>query len=851
MKSLFFLLFLITPLISQGIDATKLGGLYFSGSFQKPGPNGSKIPLPFNKQSRLHITKDGELTPSKSWSLSFSFCLRDNRTNGALFVTKSKSTSLSFYFARGETPQNASFTLLVNGEKTPVSFVINRYLIYDGNWFDLKLSVDAQTGIARVSFQGITKEVKRSELKTPGGLDINLGKQLPVKNCLAMIIKNLQLEIDGKLSHKWLFTEMTGNTAYDSEGSLDLETENCDWLINKHFFWEPVAIGEEVENSEYSKKPLTPEHLVLTPDKITTYNLRRKVYTTIIFEPMPGRYLGAASAPVRDTFVAFQNGYPDEPGILNIRTGEWLSTTIKNTPEGHYYGASTILDPFSLDVHLFGGYGWYTFKNNLLIFNKTTQKWDTCNTSGEKPIPSFLTAVITGAKPDDYFIFGGLGVASGRQEDGHHPVWELHKLDLKDLNWKKVWQWKSYKNIACFYSAAWSNGNMNELYAVVCNFSFEQINSIQRLALLSLSDSNITFVGNTLPRHRNGMPAYPLYVDYETGIVYFLDVELHQKDSTPVVFAARTPILSESEYTRLLENSHPAKIAELKNMVKYSMLFFAAVVIPVGFVIIYRKKRKKQMLEATQKLRSAPYSVKSNYITLFGGLTIIDKNGTLIKDGFTPKLIELFSLILLYSSHGNGKGISFAQLDNLLWFDLPPENLKNNRNVAFSRLRAIIKSASGISLITEQDSVKIKLPPGMTNEPELFYNLTIKHPDPLNIRKTSKFFTIISRGVFLQGIKSEWAHEAREDVTSEIIKISLELMTFYSENGDYQKCLEAAESVALHSLLSEEVLRYKINALIKLDREEEATESFKIFCDEYKQRYKEEYGYEFDEFLEL
>ncbi len=851
MKSLFFLLFLITPLISQGIDATKLGGLYFSGSFQKPGPNGSKIPLPFNKQSRLHITKDGELTPSKSWSLSFSFCLRDNRTNGALFVTKSKSTSLSFYFARGETPQNASFTLLVNGEKTPVSFVINRYLIYDGNWFDLKLSVDAQTGIARVSFQGITKEVKRSELKTPGGLDINFGKQLPVKNCLAMIIKNLQLEIDGKLSHKWLFTEMTGNTAYDSEGSLDLETENCDWLINKHFFWEPVAIGEEVENSEYSKKPLTPEHLVLTPDKITTYNLRRKLYTTTFFEPMPGRYIGAASAPVRDTFVAFQNGYPDEPGILNIRTGEWLSTTIKNTPDGHYYGASTILDPFSLDVYLFGGYGWYTFKNNLLKFDKIAQKWDTCKTTGEKPIPSYVTATFAGAKPGDYFIFGGVGVASGRQEDGHHPVWELHKLDLKDLNWKKVWQWKSYKNIVNYYSAAWSNGNMNELYAIVLNFSINSTSTIQRLALLSLSDSNITFVGNTLPKPRKGIAQYPLYVDYETGIVYFIDSELHQKDSTPVVFAARTPILSESEYTTLLENSKPAKIARLKDIFKYSVLLLASIVVPGGFVVVFRKKRKKKMLEATHKLRSAPYSVKSNYITLFGGLTIIDKNGTVVKDGFTPKLIELFSLILLYSIYDQTRGISFAQLDKLLWYDVISDNFKNNRNVAFSRLRAILKSNSGFNIITEQDSVRIVLPPAMTNEAELFHNLTLKHPDPLNNRQTSKFFTIISRGVFLQGIKSEWAHEAREEVTSKILKITLELMAFYRDYGEFNKCLEAAESVSLHALLSEEVLRYKINALIKLDRLVEAEESFKIFCDEYKQRYKEEYGYDFDEFLEI
>ncbi len=851
MKSLFFLLFLITPLISQGIDATILGGLYFSGSFQKPGPDGSKIPLPYNKQSRLHITKDGELTPSKSWSLSFSFCLRDNRTSGALFVTRSKSTSLSFYFSRGETPQNASFTLLINGEKTEAGFILDRHNIYDGNWFDLKLNVDSQTGIARVLFQGISKDVKRSELKTFSGLDINFGKQLPVKNCLAMIIKNLQIEIDGKLSHKWLFTEMTGNTAYDSEGSLDLETENCDWLINKHFFWEPVAIGEEVENSEYSKKPLTPEHLIVTPDKVTTYNLRKKLYTTTIFKPMPGRNVSTPSSTVRDTFVAFQNGYPDEPGVLNIRTGEWLRTNTKNTPDGHYYGASTILDPFSLDVYLFGGYGWYTFKNNLLKFNKTTQKWDTCKTTGEKPIPSYLTAIFAGYKPGDYFIFGGMGVASGRQEDGQHPVWELHKLDLKDLNWKKVWQWKSYKNIISYYTAAWSNNNMNELYAIVLNFRINTTSTVQRLALLSLSDSNITFVGNTLPSPRKGMAPYPLYVDFETGIVYFIDSELHQKDSTPVVFAARTPILSESEYISLLENTHPAKIARLKDMLKYSMLFFAVVVLPVGFVIIFRKKRKKKMFEATQKLRSAPYSVKSNYITLFGGLTIIDKNGTVVKDGFTPKLIELFSLILLYSSHNKTRGISFAQLDNLLWFDLPQDNLKNNRNVAFSRLRTIFKSNSGISLITDQDSVKIELPPAMTNEAELFHNLTLKHPDPLNNRQTSKFFTIISRGVFLQGIRSEWAHEAREEVTSKILKITLDLMAFYREHGEFKKCLEAAETVSLHTLLSEEVLRYKINALINLNRTQEAEESFKIFCEEYKHRYKEEYGYDYEEFLEM
>jgi DNA-binding SARP family transcriptional activator len=462
-----------------------------------------------------------------------------------------------------------------------------------------------------------------------------------------------------------------------------------------------------------------------------------------------------------------------------------------------------------------------------------------------------MTAIFTGANPTDYFIFGGMGVASGRQEDTQHPVWSLHKLDLKDLNWKKVWQWKSYKYIISYYTAAWSNSNMNEFYTIVTNFGINSTSTLQRLALLSLSDSNITFVGNTLPRPRKGLAPYPLYVDYETGIVYFLDSELHQKDSTPVVFVARTPILSESDYIKLLENTKPAKIARLKDMLKYSMLFMAVIVLPVGFVILFKKKRKKKMLEATQKLRSAPYSVKSNYITLFGGLTIIDKNGTVVKEGFTPKLIELFSLILFYSSHDEARGISFSQLDNLLWFDLPPENLKNNRNVAFSRLRAVIKSDSGISLITEQDSVRLKLPPGMTNEAELFYKLTLKNHDPLNIRKTSKFFTIISRGIFLKGIKSEWAHEAREEVTSKIIKISIDLMAFYCEQGEYQKCLQAAETVSNHSLLSEEVLRYKIIALIKLDRTGEAADSFKIFCAEYKLRYKEEYGYDFDEFLDL
>ncbi|MBK7867664.1 MAG: hypothetical protein IPJ75_12190 [Ignavibacteriales bacterium] len=111
-------------------------------------------------------------------------------------------------------------------------------------------------------------------------------------------------------------------------------------------------------------------------------------------------------------------------------------------------------------------------------------------------------------------------------------------------------------------------------------------------------------------------------------------------------------------------------------MLQYSMLFFAVVVLPIGFVILFKKKHKKKMLEATQKLKSAPYSVKSNYITLFGGLTIIDKNGTVIKEGFTPKLIELISVILLYSTHDHSRGISFARLDKLLWSDLPSDNFK-------------------------------------------------------------------------------------------------------------------------------------------------------------------------------
>jgi hypothetical protein len=64
-----------------------------------------------------------------------------------------------------------------------------------------------------------------------------------------------------------------------------------------------------------------------------------------------------------------------------------------------------------------------------------------------------------------------------------------------------------------------------------------------------------------------------------------------------------------------------------------------------------------------------------NYIQLFGDFKVLDRFGNDITTQFTPKLKQLFLLILLYSQRSKN-GISTKELTDILWEGYSYQNAK-------------------------------------------------------------------------------------------------------------------------------------------------------------------------------
>lgn len=836
------LLFQVHP---QKLDATRLGGLYFSGNSRfTTSPPYKRIPLKTQEKSLFHVTKDKKLYPGERYSLGFEFCFYENTVSGEVFSLRADHYLISLFYSVSSTSTDATFELLLDGKKSGISFLMPKDLIYEGNKFTFSLKVDEVQGKLAATLFGSTKQTASNLIKQSNGIDLRFGREEKSGNCLPLILRNLSISSSNTLLHHWKFTELSGDIAYESEGGLDAKTENCEWLINKHFYWEPAISDEFREPSRYPRAFPAPEHLIAIDSGIYIYNLRNKTRTKINYARSDYKYFASNNIKENDSLVAFQSGYPDKPGILNFRTGFFIQEMDKFTPDGHYYGGQVILDPSDTTAYLFGGYGWYLFKNTLLRYNKQLQKWDTTLTKGEKPIPSTYYSLLKSIKNDSYFIFGGLGVESGRHEDGQHPVWDLFELDLKTLTWKKTWEWNNPENLLTSDYPVWTDRNQSAIYAIAGIYGKEK----KRLYRLSLTDSSISLIGGEFPEPQKETSNYGLYIDYETNLLYLFNLALESKYSSHVYLKIRTPVLSEADRLELLESSTPFKIEKRNKILKYSAITLVSLGIPALFFFWFIRIRKKKRIESEAINNENGYDPKSKFISLFGGLTIVNDKSEKIDEAFSPKLAELFSIILYYSTINSEHGILLSRLEQILWVDIPPENVKNNRNVAFSKLRSLVTDSCKMTVVTENDSVKIILPAGMINEQRLITDLLNKELKSWSDSDLNKFLKIVSRGEYLADFHSDWATGIRTEMVSSVIKKSVEILNSFFEESDYETCVQIANIILVQDSLGEEILKFKLRSLNKLERVQEAKKEFTAFKRGFKRRYKEDYRQNFDEF---
>ena len=277
---------------------------------------------------------------------------------------------------------------------------------------------------------------------------------------------------------------------------------------------------------------------------------------------------------------------------------------------------------------------------------------------------------------------------------------------------------------------------------------------------------------------------------------------------------------------------------------------FILLLLVLGYFKIPFRKLKKQASPA-DKIRSIENAIihkpEANYIQLFGDFKVLDKNGIDISSQFTPKLKQLFLIILLYSQR-NKNGISTKELTEILWLGHSSQSAKNSRGVTIRKLRLIIESLDSLQINFHIDRWSMSFGGQVYCDYVECLNLLKRekiHDTDFNLN----FYHIIQEGELFKSESYDWLDDFKGFVGNNIVDILLKFINELTIENDNGLILKLTDRILVTDPVNEQALAYKLKVLIKQNNYNLARFTFERFCVLYEELYGEKFSVKFEELL--
>ncbi len=298
------------------------------------------------------------------------------------------------------------------------------------------------------------------------------------------------------------------------------------------------------------------------------------------------------------------------------------------------------------------------------------------------------------------------------------------------------------------------------------------------------------------------------------------------------------------------------EIVPIKNIfILYPILSWSAVaIIVIGFIgfigFQLTKKLKKQPSDA-EKIRSIEQITTekptSNYIQLFGDFKVLDKDGNEITSLFTPKLKQLFLVILLYSQR-NKNGIPTKDLTDILWQGHSSQSAKNSRGVTIRKLRLLLESLDSVQINFHIDRWSMAFGGQVYCDYVECMNLLKRekiHDTDFNLN----FYHIIQEGELFKGESYDWLDDFKGFIGNNIVDILMKFISELTIERDNELILKLTDRIMETDPVNDQALAYKLKALIRQNNYNLARFTFDRFCSLYEEMYGEKFTGKFDELI--
>lgn len=803
-----------------------------------------------NKENRtgLDITHNGNISYTNDFTIQFKISFRDSETHYGEILSLKETINNNLIQV---TYRNPDIFVIHNKRETKFHLNLNDEQIQNNRWIDFKLHINAINH--EINLQ-IGNKTLNSDIDFTQNSDFALSLGVINKygffidEVPSISVKDISIRIDGAPKHLWPLKKTDNSLLKDVLSSKTAKIYNPDWVIDYHNKW------KKIQTLQFASRPallFDKDHeqinFIFTDGSIQKFNPHTKVLNeyTNNQKGYPCFEKAQQICYNQDGKITTYSFNKNSISSFDTITNSWnnaFESTEHDTPK--FWHHNKLLHPKTGNITTIGGYGYYSYYNDILTFDSNKNEWQKLIFTGDTIKPRYLASLGQSETDENsVFLFGGMGNAMGKQILGKEFYYDLFKIDFNTQKIKQIW------NYNCDEQFQFLPVNSMKLTSNDSSFYTLMFPSVKQSTYLKavrgfIHEPRLVFIGDSIPYNFLDIESFAdiYYWDSENKLIAITSHQINDSSYEVNIYSISYEPGSSDDF------NISSVALPLSVKIFYSIL--AILIITLIFFIIKKIMKEKQLRDSNISIKQNlefetsifNYQIpKTNAIILFGGFQVFDVKGKDITYLFSPTLKELFLLILLNTLNG-GKGISSKRIQEYLWPDKSESKAKNNRGVNIKKLRGILEDLPGCEVSFDNNYWKIHLPDDVFCDLDYVHKI-IKNKETIN--QLEEIIIILQRGPMLRDIFPEWLDSFKDFNTSLIVNTLEEIIN----DTDTAISLAISNVIFEFDQMNETALKTKCCILVSQGKHSLAIETFEHYRKLYLKFYNEEYQHSFKDIV--
>ena len=757
---------------------------------------------------------------SGNFNIEFDLSIVDSKIFGYVLNIKDKNNPISYSLAYINSAGGAGeLRLNLDGVKKLLSVPLKKELIGSRKWIKIALNFNSSSEEITLSVNDKIHSSIENEFNNIIIPEIHFGKHGSVIDVPLMAIKNLVIT-NRNNKNIFNFNESDGNNVYDSKGNLYGDVDHPNWLITESYHWKLISTESFDQVTSITFDENNNRFIYQNSDSLSFYDHVTKKNVFYSYKdtlPVPMR-LGTSFLNTNENKLYVYELYdvPDGKSTIasiNLENPEYWSknSSVKLSQQRHHHNG--LFNTSSNKYIIFGGYGNQRYTNAFNSYDIKNNKWESVSFTGDKISPRFFSGMTQiGAKK--VLLFGGQGNKTGEQSIGKTYYYDCYMVNLETKIIQKLWDVEQ-ENIKMVSSRnIVLNKDLSSFYTL--GYSEYIPSTFLQLYNYSIKDGSYKTFGDSIPMVSEKIRTNAnLYLNKSTNQFFCTTQEFEEDGSNKINIYSLNgqPVSKENVYK--IDKKTNSKIV----LIFIVLVLMSGILYYLKYLNKIRNKKKDIYQVQVQNILKPKNStktleIKANSTYLFGSFRTYDRNKKDISYLFSPKIRQLFLLLLFSSRQNEVPGLTSERIHSTLWPESTPQKAKNLKNVIISQLRNILKDLDGLELIYSKGRFFMELGDEFYCD---YFNFSIQldclRDDLLDYNSLNKLTNLISPGKFLSSINDECFDKTKKNFEYEILKILPNQLKRTYANKDYTHIIALTEILFNIDSLNETAFYYRIHTL--------------------------------------